>query len=99
MFFLLVWINEEDQGRLRQPKGVLVNGVKKNSELETRIAQLEKQLEGIQNNLQQLTKSTEKTNKEMKFFETMLLEEYHLLLQLLGKDQNIQIHQVADSSD
>lgn len=94
---MLVWINEEDQNRQAQPKYVLVNDAKKKPQLETRIVQLEKQLDAIQSNLQQLTKSNENTQKDMRFFETMLLEEYHLLLQLLGKDQNIRIHQLEDS--
>lgn len=79
------------------PKYVLVSEMRKNNKLEDRMEHLEKQLEMIQSHLHRLTKSNENTQKDMKFFETMLLEEYHLLLQLLGKDQDIRIHQ-ADHS-
>lgn len=92
MFLLLVWINEEGQNESVEHECVFVSATSK-SKLETRMTELEKQLEAIQRNLEQLTKSNENAQKDMRFFETMLLEEYHLLLQLLGKDQNIRIHQ------
>ncbi|MBA4492814.1 hypothetical protein ACFO25_09010 [Paenactinomyces guangxiensis] len=67
--------------------------------LRERLACLEKKIELAEQRLDQLVKENQKLNQDMRFFELMLLEEYHLLLQLLGKDQsNLRIHSLEPSS-
>lgn len=57
-------------------------------EIEDKIDRLEQTLRGQREQI-------EKMKKDMKFYELMLLEEYHLLLKLLGEDpKNIRIHQI-----
>lgn len=66
--------------------------------LEERLACLEKKLELMQQQLNQLIIANKKLSRDMKFFELMLLEEYHLLIQLLGRDQgDLSIHSISDS--
>lgn len=56
--------------------------------LQEQINQLEEQVKIQQLEITQL-------KKDMKFYEMMLLEEYHLLLRLLGEDQpKARIHQL-----
>lgn len=57
-------------------------------EIEERVVRLEQKLKGQQAQL-------EKLKKDMKFYELLLLEEYHILLRLLGEDSlDIRIHQI-----
>lgn len=57
-------------------------------EIEEKVVQLEQKLKGQQVQLEEM-------KKDMKFYELMLLEEYHILLKLLGEDpQNIRIHRI-----
>ncbi|SEM69487.1 DUF5320 domain-containing protein [Lihuaxuella thermophila] len=66
--------------------------------LEERLACLEEKLELMQQQLKQLVIENKKLRRDMKFFELMLLEEYHLLIQLLGRDQgDLSIHSIRDS--
>ena len=56
------------------------------SAMSMRIAELEKAMTEQQSQL-------EKIRKDLRFYELMLLEEYHLLLKILGEDkQKIRIH-------
>lgn len=67
-------------------------------QLQERVDRLEKQIEKVQQQLDQLVKENQTLKRDMRFFEFMLLEEYHLLIQLLGKDQNnLRIHQTNPS--
>ena len=56
---------------------------------------IEKRIDQLEQTLQNQRAQLEKMKKDMKFYELMLLEEYHLLLKLLGEDpQNIRIHRI-----
>lgn len=64
---------------------------------ELQLSQLEKRLEQIQAQVKDLLRENHKMKMDLKFFELMLLEEYHLLIQLLGKEQNkLYIQSVRD---
>lgn len=52
------------------------------------LTRLEKRLEQIQAQVNDLIRDNQKMKMDLKFFELMLLEEYHLLIQLIGKEQN-----------
>jgi hypothetical protein len=56
--------------------------------LDTRLSRLEERIEQMQKHLEQLIIENQKMKQDFKFFELMLLEEYQLLIHLLGKDQN-----------
>jgi len=61
-------------------------------QLTERIDKLEKLVESQQKQYETLLKENQKLKGDMKFFEMMLLEEYHLLLELLGKRNHARIH-------
>jgi chromosome segregation ATPase len=68
--------------------------------LQARLTQLEKQVELMEEQVQSLVKRNQSLQENMKFFELMLLEEYHLLIQLLGKEQHqLRIHSVNSFFD
>jgi hypothetical protein len=68
--------------------------------LQARLTQLEKQVELMEEQVQLLVKRNQSLQENMKFFELMLLEEYHLLIQLLGKEQHqLRIHSVNSFFD
>jgi hypothetical protein len=68
--------------------------------LQARLIQLEKQVERMEEQIQLLVKRNQGLQEDMKFFELMLLEEYHLLIQLLGKEQHqLRIHSVNSFLD
>ncbi len=61
------------------------------------LSQLEKRLEQIQAQVRDLLRENHKMKMDLKFFELMLLEEYQLLIQLIGKEQNkLYIQSVCD---
>lgn len=71
-------------------------------QIQNRMIHLEEKIEEVQQKLKRLADENKKIKQDLKFFELMLLEEYHLLLQLLGKDQGkywLNIHRVPDRSD
>jgi len=55
---------------------------------ENRIAEIEKRLEELEGKLKILAENNTLLKKDLKFFELLLLEEYNLLLKLLGKDES-----------
>lgn len=61
-------------------------------QLKERIDKLEKVIESQQKQYETLLKENHKLKGDMKFFEIMLLEEYQLLLELLGKRNHARIH-------
>jgi hypothetical protein len=61
-------------------------------ELTERIDKLEKMIESQQKQYETLLKENRKLKGDMKFFEMLLLEEYQLLLKLLGKRNHARIH-------
>jgi chromosome segregation ATPase len=68
--------------------------------LQARLTQLEKQVGLMEEQIQLLVKRNQSLQEDMKFFELMLLEEYHLLVQLLGKEQHqLRIHSVNSFFD
>jgi cell division septum initiation protein DivIVA len=56
--------------------------------LDQQLSDLENRLEQIQAQVKDLLRENHKLKTDLKFFELMLLEEYHLLIQLLNRDQN-----------
>jgi regulator of replication initiation timing len=56
--------------------------------LDQQLSSLENRLEQIQAQVKDLLRENHKLKTDLKFFELMLLEEYHLLIQLLNRDQN-----------
>ncbi|MBA4601481.1 hypothetical protein [Thermoactinomyces mirandus] len=54
----------------------------------SQLSRLEKRLEQIEAQVKDLLRENHKMKMDLKFFELMLLEEYHLLIQLLGREQN-----------
>ncbi|SFI96898.1 hypothetical protein [Thermoflavimicrobium dichotomicum] len=71
----------------QEERTVLISQAKPNdSTLRHRMQRLEEQLEKIM-------KENEKLKRDMRFFESVLLEEYQLLLHLVNKDQGkLRIH-------
>lgn len=70
-------------------------------EVQNRMLHLEGKIEEVQRKLQRLSDENKKMKQDLKFFEMLLLEEYHLLLQLLGKDQGgywMKIHCISNQS-
>lgn len=70
-------------------------------QIQDRMIHLEGKIEEVQQKLKRLTDENKKIKQDLKFFEMMLLEEYHLLLQLLGKDQGgywMNIHCIQNRS-
>lgn len=68
---------------------------KKEEQLQKRLFEIEKKLAYYEQELGMYKKEQTKLKKEMRFFESMLLEEYHLLLQLLEKDKTgIRLHHI-----
>ncbi len=66
----------------------LLNDQRKWEQIENKLVQLEQIIEDQQAQI-------DKMKKDLQFYELMLLEEYHLLLRILGEDQKmIRIHQV-----
>lgn len=61
-------------------------------QLKERIEKLEKLIESQQKLHEILLKENRKLKGDMKFFEMLLLEEYQLLLELLGKRNHARIH-------
>jgi predicted nuclease with TOPRIM domain len=69
---------------------------KESVEVQERLTQIEKQVEHIQEQMQQLAKRNQNLQEDMKFFELMLIEEYHLLIQLLGNESHqLRVHSVS----
>ncbi|MFC7441233.1 hypothetical protein [Laceyella putida] len=53
-----------------------------------RISQLEEQVEQMGHQMKRLLQENRKLKQDLRFFEVMLIEQYHMLLHMLGKDQN-----------
>jgi hypothetical protein len=67
----------------------------KEEQLQKRLSEIEKKLACYELELGIYKSEQTKLKKEMRFFESMLLEEYHLLLQLLEKDKTgIRLHNI-----
>lgn len=56
--------------------------------IDQQLSSLENRLEQIQAQVKDLLRENHKMKTDLKFFELMLLEEYHLLIQLLNREQN-----------
>lgn len=56
-------------------------------QLKERLYQLEQQINTNNEEMRQWIRENRKLREEMKFFETLLLEEYQLLLNLLNKNR------------
>lgn len=55
--------------------------------------QIEQRVGLVQSEIKRLTKSQEKMKQDLRFFELMLLEEYHMLLQIMDRQQGtLRIH-------
>lgn len=55
--------------------------------------QIEQRVGLVQSEIKRLTKSQEKMKEDLRFFELMLLEEYHMLLQIMDRQQGtLRIH-------
>jgi chromosome segregation ATPase len=68
---------------------------KEEEQLQKRLIEIEEKLASCEQELSIYKSEQSKLKKEMRFFESMLLEEYHLLLQLLEKDKTgIRLHQL-----
>jgi chromosome segregation ATPase len=66
---------------------------KKEEQLQKRLLEIEEKLANYELEMRSYKSEHNKLKKEMRFFESMLLEEYHLLLQLLEKDKTgIRLH-------
>jgi chromosome segregation ATPase len=66
---------------------------KKEEQIQKRLVEIEEKLAMYEQEIGIYKKEQTKLKKEMRFFESMLLEEYHLLLQLLEKDKTgIRLH-------
>lgn len=66
---------------------------KKEEQLQKRLLEIEEKLACYEQEIGSYKSEQTKLKKEMRFFESMLLEEYHLLLQLLEKDKTgIRLH-------
>lgn len=66
----------------------LLHDERKWDEIENKLVQFEQMIKDQQTQI-------EKMKKDLQFYELMLLEEYHLLLRLLGEDQQIiRIHRI-----
>jgi hypothetical protein len=52
-----------------------------------RISQLEEQVEQMGHQMKRLLQENRKLKQDLRFFEVMLIEQYHMLLHMLGKDQ------------
>jgi predicted nucleic acid-binding Zn-ribbon protein len=61
-------------------------------QLKERIDKLETLIESQQKQYETLLKENQKLKGDMKFFEMLLLEEYQLLLKILGKRNHVRIH-------
>ena len=59
-----------------------------NESVDQQLSSLENRLEQIQAQVKDLLRENHKMKTDLKFFELMLLEEYHLLIQLLNREQN-----------
>lgn len=67
--------------------------IRKQEEIQQRLKQLEERLAWCEQRLAACQQENEKLKKDMRFFEAMLLEEYHLLLELLEKNKTeIRLH-------
>jgi chromosome segregation ATPase len=73
-----------------------VGTIRKNvDQLQERLEVLEAKLAAYEEEIGQCRSEQTKLKKEMHFFEMMLLEEYHLLLQLLEKEKTgIRLHHI-----
>jgi hypothetical protein len=68
---------------------ILPNPSKSARELShVRISQLEEQVEQMGQQMKRLAQENRKLKQDLRFFEVMLIEQYHMLLHLLGKDQS-----------
>ncbi|MCH5583540.1 hypothetical protein MK805_00955 [Shimazuella sp. AN120528] len=68
---------------------------KKEEQLQKRLLEIEEKLAYYEQEFGNYKDEQNKLKKEMRFFESMLLEEYHLLLQLLEKDKTgIRLHRL-----
>lgn len=66
---------------------------KKEERLQKRLLEIEEKLAQYEQEISNNRREQNKLKSEMRFFESMLLEEYHLLLQLLEKDKTgIRLH-------
>ncbi|WP_028778135.1 hypothetical protein [Shimazuella kribbensis] len=67
----------------------------KEEQLQRRLLEIEEKLACYEQEMSMYKSEQTKLKKEMRFFESMLLEEYHLLLQLLEKDKTgIRLHNI-----
>ncbi|RAL25632.1 hypothetical protein [Thermoflavimicrobium daqui] len=72
----------------------LLVGTNQESRLSDQIERLEQKLNRYQAQIEKIAQENQKLKKNMRFFEMMLIEEYHLLIRLLGKEkENLRIHQ------
>lgn len=73
-----------------------VGAIRKNVEqLQERLEALEAKLATYEEQIGKCRTEQSKLKKDMHFFEMMLLEEYHLILQLLEKDKTeIRLHHI-----
>jgi hypothetical protein len=68
---------------------------KEEKQLQKRLLEIEEKLAYCEQELCKYKSEQTRMRKEMRFFESMLLEEYHLLLQLLEKDKTgIRLHHI-----
>lgn len=62
-------------------------------EMLARMEQIEQRVGLVQSEIKRLTESQEKMKQDLRFFELMLLEEYHMLLQIMDRQQGtLRIH-------
>lgn len=66
-----------------------------NKEIANRLVQLEAELILVREKMDSVVKENKKMKEDLRFFELMLMEEYHMLLQLLGQDHYpLRIHSI-----
>lgn len=65
----------------------------KDSLMKVRVHRLESQVESLRKQVQSLTAENQKLRKDSRFFELMLLEQYQILIQLMGRNPSrLRIH-------
>lgn len=60
----------------------------KDSFVKVRLHRLESQVENLRKQVQSLNAENQKLRKECRFFELMLLEQYQILIQLMGRNRS-----------
>ncbi|TCS95081.1 hypothetical protein EDD58_103507 [Hazenella coriacea] len=67
----------------------------KDSLLKVRVQRLESQVASLSKQIQSLTVENQKLRKDSRFFELMLLEQYQILIQLMGRNPSrLRVHSV-----